>query len=78
MQKEPGFFVVVGDAMTSDEMRAMLDRKLRDLPRLRRQLVQSDGLDEFKEFRVKDALETLRLMLNGVRESSQNGRDDGR
>ena len=53
--------------LTSADMKEMLDRKLRyDAPRLRRRLVRSGDLEEFKALRVKDAIETQRILMGGV------------
>lgn len=59
--------------MTSAAMKDMLDRKLRDKPRLRRRLVQDGNLEDFKALRVQGAMETQRFMMAGVAENDLNG-----
>ena len=61
--------------MDSIDMRVMLDQHLlHNHPLLRMQLSRAGKLDEFKTLRVKDAMETQRLMLQGVPKDDLNGR----
>ena len=61
--------------MDSIDMRVMLDQHLfHNHPLMRLRLSQAGKLDEFKTLRVKEALETRRLLLNGVPKDDLNRR----
>ena len=61
--------------MDSIDMRVMLDQHLlHNHALLRLRLSQAGKLDEFKTLRVKEALETRRIMMQGIPKEDPNHR----